>query len=83
MAIDGKLLEILRCPETQQTLTAAGDDVIADLNRRISEGQLVNRGGDQVDEPIDGGLVRDDGLYLYPIRDDIPEMLIESGIALG
>ncbi len=48
----------------------------------MEEGSLVNRGGESVQEPIDGGLVREDGRILYPIRDDIPVMLIDEAIEL-
>ncbi len=83
MAIDQELLEILRCPETHQTLALAAAELVASLNARIAAGELHNRGGEQVDEPLDGGLVREDGAFLYPIRDEIPEMLIDSAIALA
>jgi uncharacterized protein YbaR (Trm112 family) len=33
-------------------------------------------------EPLDGGLIRGDRKMLYPIREDIPVMLIEEGIPL-
>ena len=33
-------------------------------------------------EPLDGGLIRADRKMLYPIREDIPVMLIEEGIPL-
>ena len=38
---------------------------------------------DEVAEPIDGGLIREDGKILFPIRQDIPVMLIDQGIPLG
>jgi uncharacterized protein YbaR (Trm112 family) len=82
MSISQELLEILACPETKQPLTLAAADLISSLNARISQGQLVNRAGKPVTEPIDGGLVREDGQYLYPIRDDIPIMLIDEALAL-
>jgi uncharacterized protein YbaR (Trm112 family) len=53
------------------------------LNTRIRQGQLTNRRGTSIAEPIDGGLVRQDGQYLYPIRDDIPIMLIDEAIPLA
>jgi uncharacterized protein YbaR (Trm112 family) len=53
------------------------------LNNRIRQGQLSNRRGTSITEPIDGGLVRQDGQYLYPIRDDIPIMLIDEAIPLA
>jgi uncharacterized protein YbaR (Trm112 family) len=42
----------------------------------------VNRGGQHVTEPIEGGLVRADAAILYPILDGIPIMLVDEGIPL-
>jgi uncharacterized protein len=83
MAMSKELLEILACPETKQPLTFAESVLLEHLNNRIRQGQLTNRRGTSVTELIDGGLVRQDGQYLYPIRDDIPIMLIDEAISLA
>ncbi|HSR41237.1 MAG TPA: Trm112 family protein [Longimicrobiales bacterium] len=80
--VDPELLEILVCPETKEPVRPADDELVARINRAVEDGSLVNRGGESVTEPIDGGLVRDDGRILYPIRDDIPVMLIDEAIEL-
>jgi uncharacterized protein YbaR (Trm112 family) len=41
---------------------------------------VKTKGGQSVTEAIDGGLLRNDGTVVYPIRDQIPIMLIEEGI---
>ena len=82
MAIDQQLLDILACPETKEPVALADETLIAKLNTAIEAGTLRNRAGEQVTEKIDGGLVREDHKYLYPIRDDIPIMLIDEGIPL-
>ncbi|MGQ4809028.1 hypothetical protein NKDENANG_02424 [Candidatus Entotheonellaceae bacterium PAL068K] len=82
MAISKELLDILACPETKQPLALADSALLDSLNERIRQGQLTNRGGAQVTESIDGGLVREDGRYLYPIRDEISIMLIDEAICL-
>ena len=81
--MDEKLLEILCCPETHQPLTRAGVELVEDLNQRIQAGTLVDRVDEKITEPIDGGLIREDGNILFPIRQDIPVMLVYQGIPLG
>jgi uncharacterized protein YbaR (Trm112 family) len=78
--VDKELLDILCCPETKQDVVLVEGDVIAKINNRIKEGSLKNRGGDVIKEAIDAGLVREDKKYLYPIREDIPIMLIDEAI---
>jgi uncharacterized protein YbaR (Trm112 family) len=82
MVIDKELLEILVCPENHTRLTLAEEDLVAKLNQAIAAGQVQNRGGEQVTEPIDGGLVREDATVLYPIREEIPVMLVDEAIPL-
>lgn len=78
--IDKELLDILCCPETKQDVTYVEGDVIKKVNAQIKSGEVTNRGGEKVTEPIDAGLLREDKAYLYPIRKDIPIMLIDEGI---
>ncbi|MBI3994259.1 MAG: hypothetical protein HY342_13375 [Candidatus Lambdaproteobacteria bacterium] len=80
--IDQELLDILVCPEDKTQVHLADDALLAAVNRGIAAGSVRNRGGDPVREAIDGGLVRQDGRRLYPIRDEIPVMLIEEAIDL-
>lgn len=81
--IDATLLEILVCPENKTPVRLADDDLVARVNAAIDAGTLKNRNGEAVDTRIDGGLVREDGAYLYAIRDDIPIMLIDQSIPLA
>ena len=83
MKIDEKLLEIICCPETRQGLSFAEDSLIERLNELIDKGALLNRSKQPVKERIDSGLVREDGMYLYPIIGDIPILLIDESIPLG
>src|SRR4051812_37423958 len=76
------LLENLRCPETKQKLRLADTGLIASLNARIEKGDLRNRAGQPLAEKMDGGLVREDEAFLYPIRHKLPIMLIDEAIAL-
>jgi len=74
------LLAILCCPETKQEVCLLESAVVERLNQRISKGELKAKGGQPVTEKIDGGLLRKDKTVAYPIRDQIPIMLIEEGI---
>lgn len=83
MPIDPELLEILVCPETKQPLTVAGAELLEHLNAAVANGKAVTRDGDTVPEPVTEGLLREDGRVLYPIRQDIPIMLIDESIEVG
>ena len=80
--IAADLLAILCCPETKQEVSLLDKTVIEQLNKRISKGELRTKGGQPVTEQIDGGLLRTDRTVAYPIRDQIPIMLIEEGILM-
>jgi uncharacterized protein len=80
--IDTDLLKILCCPETHQEVRLAEPGVIQKLNAQIDAGSLKNRAGQPVQEKIDDGLLRADGKFLYPIRRDIPVMLVDEAIPL-
>jgi uncharacterized protein YbaR (Trm112 family) len=80
--IDPDLLKILCCPETHQEVRLAEATVIEKLNGQIAAGALANRAGQPVAEKIDGGLIRADGKVLYPVRRNIPVMLVDEGIPL-
>ena len=81
--INEELLNIIVCPETKQDLVIAESDIVDKINTLIENGELLNRSKQKVTEKIDGGLIqKDDRKYLYPIRDEIPILLIDESIAL-
>ena len=80
--LDKDLLAILCCPETKQAVVLADDLVIQKVNGAIERGLLKNKAQKPVTEKLDGGLVRSDNKILYPVREDIPFMLIDEGIPL-
>lgn len=80
--IDQTLLDILVCPETKQPLHVADAELVGKVNEAIGAGAVRNRGGEAVTEVLAEALVREDGSFLYPVRDGIPIMLIDESIPL-
>src|SRR6478609_6575245 len=80
--VDKDLLAILCCPDTKLDVSLADEALINKMNDAVSRGVLKNEAQKPVTELLDGGLIRADRKILYPIREDIPVMLIEEGIPL-
>ncbi|WHZ27397.1 MAG: hypothetical protein OJF51_002194 [Nitrospira sp.] len=82
MSIDKELLAILCCPDTKQPVSLAEESLIQKLNAAVARGEVKNLGKRPVSVELDAGLIRADRKILYPIRENIPVMLIEEGISL-
>ncbi len=81
--IKPELLALLACPQTGQSLSVAGADVLGAVNGRIAAGGVKNVGGADVADQLVEALAREDGQVIYPVRDDIPMLLIDEGISVG
>ena len=81
--IDAQLLALLVCPETHQDVTLATPGEIALLNDAIRQGRIRTAGGNPVDQPVEGALIRTDRAVAYPIRDGIPVMLVAEGLSIS
>ncbi len=80
--MNAELLAILRCPETRQTLAVAEPALVERLNVQVTAGALRNAAGQPVTTRLDGGLVRADGKALYPVRNNVPVLLVDEAIRL-
>jgi uncharacterized protein YbaR (Trm112 family) len=75
-------LELLVCPQNHARLRVAEAPLIERLNRAIAAGGVTNAAGRNVEQPIDDGLIREDGHVLYPIVDEIPILLAEEAMVI-
>ena len=80
--IDPEFVKILVCPANRTPVRVASEEEISDLNQKIEEGSLQNIGGRKVNDKLDSGLIREAGDRLYPVRNNIPVMLVEEAIQL-
>ena len=80
MPVNGKLLEILCCPVSKTPLTVLGRQKLDTLNATIASGDALYVDGEKVMEPLQEGLITEDGKVIYPVQDDIPILLEEKGI---
>jgi uncharacterized protein len=77
-----ELVEILRCPETKQRVSIAPPDIVTRLEHLRQLGQLRERSGNLASDPVEAGLIREDGLLFFPIRNGIPVMLADEAFVL-
>ena len=80
MPVDGKLLEILCCPVSKTPLTILSQQKLEQLNKAIKSDEALYVGGEKVNEPLQEGLITEDGKVIYPVMDNIPILLEENGI---
>jgi uncharacterized protein YbaR (Trm112 family) len=74
--------EILRCPETRGKLSVAPKDLLAWMRAEQDAGKLFYKSGKFVTEPVNAGLLRDDGRIFYLVINDIPVLLPEEAILI-
>ena len=57
-------------------------DTLEKLNAAIQQGELKNREGELLAEPLAEALITDDGKRVYPIDDGIPVLLEGESIGM-
>ena len=80
--LDPEFVKILVCPDNRTPVRIASEQEITNLNQKIEENFIQNIGGRKVNDKLDGGLIREAGDRLYPVRKNIPVMLVEEAIKL-
>jgi uncharacterized protein YbaR (Trm112 family) len=81
--ISDELLGMLRCPATAEKLQRADAALLERLNARIKSGTLRNRAEQRVERPLDAGLLTAASGVVYPVYDDIPDLITGDGIPLA
>ena len=80
--MDKRLLTILRCPVTHKGLAVAKGEMLDRVNAAITAGNVSNRDGQVLSEPLEEALVTDDAKLAYPVSDGIPVLLEGESISL-
>lgn len=83
MSLDRAVLDILCCPLTHMPLEKLAPERLDRLNESIASGVVKNESRQILSEALAGALVTRDGKLAYPVRDGIPVLLIDQGIALS
>ena len=81
--MDAEFLKLVRCPITLTKLSPADERLLAAVNRKIDAGQLSNRIGQAVTEPLQAGLVNEDASWLMAVIDGIAVLVADQAIDLS
>ena len=81
MTLERKLLDILVCPITKQSVRILDEDRLSQLNQLIEKGEIQSVGGQELDTALTEALITENGSTVYPVENQIPIMLEDRGIA--
>jgi uncharacterized protein YbaR (Trm112 family) len=83
MAVSDDFLKLVLCPVEQSPLSRADSDLLDRLNQAIGDQRIQDRVGQPVTEPVAFGLVNASRQLLYPVVDDIPNLIVDDAIPLS
>ena len=78
--MDRKLLDILACPATRQSMAMLDPAGMDALNKAIATGGVRRTDDTTQSEPLREALLTRDRKTVYRIDDGIPVLLVEEGI---
>jgi uncharacterized protein YbaR (Trm112 family) len=76
-----ELLEVLCCPADRSAVRLATAAELEAINARIAKG-AANNSGTALTTKLEAAIIRADGTFAYPVREEIPVMLIDEAIPL-
>ena len=76
-----KLLDILCCPISRQSLLPLSANRLETLNAGILRAHINQRDGGTLGHPLKQALISADGKWIYRIDDGIPVLLADEAIA--
>ena len=79
--MDKKLLDILCCPISRQSLLPLSANRLETLNAGILRAHINQRDGGTLGNPLKQALISADGKWIYRIDDGIPVLLADEAIA--
>lgn len=79
--MDRRLLEILCCPATRQSLSLLSANELESINRAIATGALARADGTPEPAPWKEGLATSDRKLVYRIEDGIPVLLADEAVS--
>lgn len=79
--MDKKLLDILCCPISKQSLLPFPAKRLETLNAGIGQSRIRQQDGGAPDKPLKQALISADGKWIYRIDDGIPVLLADEAIA--
>ncbi|MCY7313952.1 MAG: Trm112 family protein [Pseudoxanthomonas sp.] len=78
--MDRKLLDLLCCPATRQSLAMLEPQGLEALNRAITAGGVKRADDSSQDRPVREALLTRDRKTVYRVEDGIPVLLVEEAI---
>ncbi len=79
--MDRKLLDLLVCPTTRQSLSPLDGRGLKSINDAIASGAVLLADGSAQAQPLREALITRDRMHVYRVDDGIPVLLAEEAIA--